>query len=70
MQRPEEEGPRIAQNYDETDPDNRPLNREERRALREQDRLMEKRRQAREAREAHRADPAREQRTGPDTPGT
>ena len=46
MQPPEEEGPRIAQNYDETDPDNRPLNREERRALREQDRRFAERRRA------------------------
>ncbi|WP_230480186.1 hypothetical protein [Nocardiopsis kunsanensis] len=70
MQPPEKESPVRAEHYDTTDPDNRPLNREERRALREQDRLMEKRRQARKAREAPRSDQAREQRTGPDTPGT
>lgn len=75
MRRPEEESPRMAKNYDETDPDNRPLNREERRALREQDHLMEKRRQARKARErksqeSRRADQGRQQRIGPEASST
>ena len=69
MQRPQKKSPRTAKNYDETDPENRPLNREERRALREQDHLMEKRRQARQAREGRRADQAQEQETAPEAPG-
>lgn len=46
MQRPEKGNPPMAKNYDETDPDNRPLDREERRAPREQDRRFAERRRA------------------------
>lgn len=42
----EKESPRMAKNYDETDPENRPLNRKERRALRDQDRRFAERRRA------------------------
>lgn len=45
MRRPEKKSPSRAENY-ETDPDNRPLNREERRALQEQDRRFAERRRA------------------------
>ncbi|GHD25664.1 hypothetical protein GCM10007147_22980 [Nocardiopsis kunsanensis] len=46
MQPPEKGSPSRAKNYDESAPDNRPLNREERRALRDQDRRFAERRRA------------------------